>query len=78
MFYDGASCYYIVVIAMFTVILHVLYHKLSIVAIHFRFQTLEQNCRKDLGAVKNACRHGDPPPKYHYEMRQYSIVKYER
>ncbi|XP_067947060.1 coiled-coil and C2 domain-containing protein 1-like [Watersipora subatra] len=54
-------------------------------AIHFKalgdvknscvFETYEQNSRKDLDAVQNALRHNDPPPKYHYETRQYTIVK---
>jgi len=40
-----------------------------------RFETLEQNCRKDLDALQNALTHSDPVPKYHYETKQYSTVR---
>ena len=36
-----------------------------------------QDCRKDLDALRNAYKHGDPVPRFHYENRQFSMVRYE-
>ncbi|GAB1606435.1 coiled-coil and C2 domain-containing protein 1-like [Argonauta hians] len=40
-----------------------------------RFQSLEQNCIKDLDSLKNAFHHGDPVPRFHYETTSFSMVK---
>lgn len=40
-----------------------------------KFQKMEQGCRKDLEALKNAFRHHDPVPKFHYENRTFSLVQ---
>ncbi|XP_050400468.1 coiled-coil and C2 domain-containing protein 1-like isoform X2 [Patella vulgata] len=51
------------------------YTKLGDVPAASKFQKLEQNCRKDLDALKNAFRHGDPVPRFHYETKSFSMVQ---
>ncbi|XP_064604188.1 coiled-coil and C2 domain-containing protein 1-like isoform X2 [Liolophura sinensis] len=51
------------------------YTKLGDVASAAKFQKMEQNCRKDLDSLKNAFRHGDPVPKFHYETKSFSMVR---
>ena len=36
---------------------------------------MEHSLQKDLDALKNALRHNDPVPKFHYENRTFSIVQ---
>ncbi|XP_063404578.1 coiled-coil and C2 domain-containing protein 1-like isoform X3 [Mytilus trossulus] len=40
-----------------------------------KFEKMEKGCRKDLESLKNAFRHNDPVPKFHYENRTFSLVK---
>ncbi|CAH1773801.1 unnamed protein product [Owenia fusiformis] len=40
-----------------------------------KFDKMSENCRKDLDALKNAYKHGDPVPRFHYETRQFSLVQ---
>lgn len=40
-----------------------------------RFDKMGQNSRKDLAAVKNAYKHGDPVPRFHYETRTFTLVQ---
>ncbi|CAE1174113.1 CC2D1 [Acanthosepion pharaonis] len=40
-----------------------------------RFQKLEQGCTKDLDSLKNAHKHGDPVPRFHYETKTFSMVQ---
>ncbi|XP_064625209.1 coiled-coil and C2 domain-containing protein 1-like isoform X2 [Lineus longissimus] len=40
-----------------------------------RFDKLGQNCRKDLDALKNAYKHGDPVPRFHYETKEFKLFK---
>lgn len=40
-----------------------------------RFQKLEQSCTKDLDSLKNAYKHGDPVPRFHYETKTFSMVQ---
>lgn len=51
------------------------FNKLGDVLSTTKFQKLEEGCRKDLDALKNAFRHGDPVPKFHYENRTFSLVQ---
>lgn len=41
----------------------------------FRFEKMENGCRKDLDALKNAFKHNDPVPKFHYENKTFSLVQ---
>ncbi|KAF6020435.1 hypothetical protein EB796_021238 [Bugula neritina] len=41
----------------------------------FVFENLQQSAKKDIDAVQNAFRSNDPPPKYHYEAKKYSIIR---
>ena len=41
----------------------------------FRFEKMEKGCRKDLDALKNAFKHNDPVPKFHYENKTFSMVQ---
>lgn len=36
---------------------------------------MENGCRKDLDALKNAFKHNDPAPKFHYENKTFSLVQ---
>ena len=40
-----------------------------------RFDKMGQNSRKDLAALKNAYKHGDPVPRFHYETRTFTLVQ---
>lgn len=40
-----------------------------------RFDKIGANARKDFDALKNAFKHGDPVPRFHYETRTYTLVK---
>ena len=40
-----------------------------------RFEKMENGCRKDLDALKNAFKHNDPVPKFHYENKTFSLVQ---
>ncbi|KAK3090097.1 hypothetical protein FSP39_009170 [Pinctada imbricata] len=40
-----------------------------------KFEKMEQGCRKELDALKNAFKHNDPVPKFHYENRTFSMVQ---
>ncbi|KAL4236983.1 Coiled-coil and C2 domain-containing protein 1A [Mactra antiquata] len=40
-----------------------------------KFQKMENGLQKDLEALKNALRHKDPVPKFHYENRTFSMVQ---
>lgn len=40
-----------------------------------RFDKMENGCRKDLDALKNAFKHSDPVPKFHYENKTFSLVQ---
>ncbi|KAH9492096.1 Coiled-coil and C2 domain-containing protein 1-like, partial [Bulinus truncatus] len=51
------------------------YQKLGDVPAAARYEKLEQNCRRDLDALKNCDLHGDPIPKFHYETRTFSMVQ---
>ncbi|XP_055885542.1 coiled-coil and C2 domain-containing protein 1-like isoform X1 [Biomphalaria glabrata] len=51
------------------------YQKLGDVPAAARYEKLEQNCRRDLDALKNCERHGDPVPKFHYETKTFSMVQ---
>ena len=39
------------------------------------FEKMAKNMRHDLDSVQSARKHKDPPPKFHYESRSFSIVK---
>ncbi|XP_060077297.1 coiled-coil and C2 domain-containing protein 1-like isoform X2 [Ylistrum balloti] len=54
---------------------HQHFTKLGDVLNSAKFQKMEQGCRKDLEALKNAFRHHDPVPKFHYENRTFSLVQ---
>ena len=41
----------------------------------FRFDKMALNARRDLDALKNAYKHDDPVPRFHYETRTFSLVK---
>lgn len=49
--------------------------KLGDVSSASRFDKMGDSTRKDLDALKNAYDHGDPVPRFHYETRQFSLVK---
>lgn len=40
-----------------------------------RFENMAVHSKKDMVAVNNAYRRKDPVPKFHYEMRKFSIVQ---
>ncbi|XP_014248106.1 coiled-coil and C2 domain-containing protein 1-like isoform X2 [Cimex lectularius] len=40
-----------------------------------RFENLAVDTKKDLDTVKIACNKDDPVPRFHYEMRTFSIVR---
>ncbi|XP_074661953.1 coiled-coil and C2 domain-containing protein 1-like [Tubulanus polymorphus] len=40
-----------------------------------KFEKMAQNSRKDLDVLKNAYRHGDPVPRFHYENRKFTMVQ---
>lgn len=35
-----------------------------------------KNLRQDLDAVQSARKHKDPPPRFHYEDRSFTIVEW--
>ena len=41
----------------------------------YRFEKMGADTKKDLNAVKNAYKHGDPVPRYHHETRTFSLVQ---
>ena len=41
----------------------------------YRFEKMGQNARKDLDSLKNAYKHGDPVPRFHYETRTFTLVQ---
>ncbi|ELU18816.1 hypothetical protein CAPTEDRAFT_161585 [Capitella teleta] len=49
--------------------------KLGDVTSATRFDKMGQNSRKDLAALKNAFKHGDPVPRFHYETRSFTLVQ---
>lgn len=49
--------------------------KLGDVVSAARFEKMENGCRKDLDALKNAFKHNDPVPKFHYENKTFSLVQ---
>ncbi|XP_043233543.1 coiled-coil and C2 domain-containing protein 1-like isoform X2 [Amphibalanus amphitrite] len=51
------------------------YQSLGEVAEANKFDRLAQNCLKDLDALRHAYRRGDFVPKFHYETREFQIVK---
>ena len=51
------------------------YQNLGEVAEANKFDRLAQNSLKDLDALRHAYRHGDFVPKFHYETREFQIVK---
>ncbi|KAL3868975.1 hypothetical protein ACJMK2_041720 [Sinanodonta woodiana] len=51
------------------------FSKLGDVATATSFQKMEQGLKKDLEALKNSFRLGEPVPKFHYENRTFSMVQ---
>ncbi|XP_052776019.1 coiled-coil and C2 domain-containing protein 1-like isoform X2 [Mya arenaria] len=51
------------------------FSKLGDVISATKFQKMESGLQKDLEALKNALRHKDPVPKFHYENRTFSMVQ---
>ncbi|XP_037094752.1 coiled-coil and C2 domain-containing protein 1-like isoform X2 [Pollicipes pollicipes] len=51
------------------------YQALGDVAQANKFDRFSQNSLKDLDALRHAFRRGDFVPKFHYEMREFQIVK---
>ncbi|XP_061182028.1 coiled-coil and C2 domain-containing protein 1-like [Saccostrea echinata] len=49
--------------------------KLGDVVSAAKFEKMENGCRKDLDALKNAFKHNDPVPKFHYENKTFSLVQ---
>ncbi|XP_048761328.1 coiled-coil and C2 domain-containing protein 1-like isoform X2 [Ostrea edulis] len=49
--------------------------KLGDVVSAAKFDKMENGCRKDLDALKNAFKHSDPVPKFHYENKTFSLVQ---
>ena len=41
----------------------------------YSFETMSKNLRLDLDAVQSARKHKDPPPRFHYEDRSFTIVE---
>lgn len=41
-----------------------------------KFEKFNQHSRKDLESLRNAFKHGLPVPRFHYENRIFSVVKY--
>lgn len=41
-----------------------------------RFEKLAEDCKQNMEILKQAHARGCPPPKYHYEQRTFSIIKY--
>ncbi|XP_046857725.1 coiled-coil and C2 domain-containing protein 1B-like [Xenia sp. Carnegie-2017] len=40
-----------------------------------RFEKLEINCRHDYDSLQSSFKHGNPPPRYHYENRTFHNVR---
>ena len=39
-----------------------------------KFQQMSEHTKKDLDALRFAFKRGDPVPKFHYEVRAFSII----
>ncbi|XP_067032370.1 coiled-coil and C2 domain-containing protein 1-like isoform X2 [Acropora muricata] len=50
------------------------YQKLGDITNTKNFEMMSKNLRQDLDAVKSARKHQDPPPRFHYEDRSFTIV----
>ncbi|XP_068748558.1 coiled-coil and C2 domain-containing protein 1-like isoform X2 [Montipora capricornis] len=50
------------------------YQKLGDITNTKNFEKMSKNLRQDLDAVQSARKHQDPPPRFHYEDRSFTIV----
>ena len=44
--------------------------------VSFSFETLHKGSQQDLDTLTMSKLHGNPVPKFHYEMKSFPIVKY--
>lgn len=56
---------------------HEHFMKLGDINMSNKLEEWSKFARRDLEALRNAYLHNDPPPRFHYETKNFSIVMYE-